>query len=191
MKLDQEQLEREQIFNAKRDSFMKRLESFSTLFHCIPRPFSAFECAKHGWKDTHDVLEKHPKICVLSCDDCSNKMYVIELDIEHAQKPDGKLSCSHTLLCCLSLCCVVIEFKKKYQDGLLKCHAEDCQWRSTECSDSVYNFPIVSVSEGLARFKNEANLILMACRNKQQSIPQLKHSLVKKRMQRNKDTLLA
>lgn len=63
-----------------RHDLMERLATYSFLFHYIARPLSALECAKHGWKDTHNVVDKDPKISILSCDSCTANMFVIDMD---------------------------------------------------------------------------------------------------------------
>jgi hypothetical protein len=44
--------------------------------------------------------------------------------------------------------------------------------------DSVYCFPLLTISEGLEQFKSEAHHIISACINKQQPLPQIQHALV-------------
>ena len=65
---------------ADRSKLMNRLASYTFLFHYMARPLTALTCAQHGWKDTKSVVEKDPKICVLTCEDCKNDMFVIDFD---------------------------------------------------------------------------------------------------------------
>lgn len=70
---------------------MARLSTFSILFHYIPRPLDALQCAKHGWKDAHSTIDKDPKICVLSCDSCNNNMFVIDVDFKICNEQKGRM----------------------------------------------------------------------------------------------------
>lgn len=68
---------------------MSRLSTFSFLYHYLPRPLSALDCAKHGWKDTKNVVEKDDHICVLTCSSCQNEMFVIDVDLDKADPLKG------------------------------------------------------------------------------------------------------
>lgn len=68
---------------------MKRLQSFGPVFHVYKRPVSALDCAKHGWKDTKEVDKVNPLVCIVSCDNCESKMYVIPIDSDHESLPKG------------------------------------------------------------------------------------------------------
>jgi hypothetical protein len=73
----------------KRVELMNRLKSFSVLYHSTDRPLSALACAKHGWKDTHTMIEEDPTMCVLVCEECGNKMYVIEIEPKDKHRVEG------------------------------------------------------------------------------------------------------
>jgi hypothetical protein len=119
---------------AKRVELMNRLESFSTLFHSTDRPLPALACAKHGWKDTHTLVPEDPTMCVLVCEECQNKMYVVEIEPKDKHKVEGnKLisryskktkPCLHTRL--------AIELDRKYRAGLFDCHKGECSWKSCQ-----------------------------------------------------------
>ncbi|KAI7897074.1 C3HC zinc finger-like-domain-containing protein [Mucor mucedo] len=146
-------------FNNRTD-LMARLSTFSVLFHHIPRPLNALQCAMHGWKDTKSTVDKDPKISVLICDSCQNNMFIIDLDVTLCNEQKA------------------LEIKKKYVDGLYKCHKEDCQWHDNQCEDSLYRFPLFTISDGLEQYKSEAQHIITACLEQHQSLPDIQHPLV-------------
>lgn len=73
----------------KRKGFFSRLNSYSPRFHHRKRPFTALECTKHGWRDTHLVGKQDSRTCILQCDDCHSKMYVISFD-PNVDSPKGR-----------------------------------------------------------------------------------------------------
>lgn len=72
---------------------MIRLSTYTLTFEYLPRPLTALECAKHGWKDTKCVVEEDPNICALACDDCDNKMFVIDVDLKTCDPVKGLCKC--------------------------------------------------------------------------------------------------
>lgn len=138
---------------------MSRLSSFSFLYHYLPRPLTALECAKHGWRDTRNVVEEDDHICVLACSHCHNEMFVIDVDLDKADPLKAPA------------------IQSKYKAGLYSCHKEDCIWRHDQCSDKVYSLPIYSLSEGVDRFEGEAKKIIAACEKTETALPQIKHQL--------------
>ncbi|KAI7901976.1 C3HC zinc finger-like-domain-containing protein [Cokeromyces recurvatus] len=146
------------LFN-DRPAFMKRLKSFSVRFINKERPLTALDCAKYGWKDTNCVDNTNQTTCILSCDNCKSKMYVVEVNQKYKYKPR------------------VIQAYKKYEQGLSEYHKEDCPWRNSHCDDKIYHFPYLFLKEGLEQFKGEARSILSACKAKGETIPTLKYPL--------------
>ncbi|KAI8643781.1 hypothetical protein BD408DRAFT_414205 [Parasitella parasitica] len=146
-KIEQEQAEAEaeakkaHLLEEKRSLFFSRLKSYSPRFQYRKRPFTALDSAKHGWRDTHLTGKADSKTCILECDKCHGKMFVISLD-PHSDNLKVK------------------EVTKIYKEGLMTCHAEDCQWRNGPDEDIVYNFPIVSLEDGLEIFKNNARMFI-------------------------------
>ncbi|KAK4511601.1 uncharacterized protein ATC70_012817 [Mucor velutinosus] len=134
---------RKALIAEKRDQFFSRLNSFSPRFYYRKRPFTALECAKYGWKDTHLVGKKDSKTCILQCDDCQGKMFVITFD-PNVDNPK------------------VQEVAKIYKESLVSCHAENCRWRNEPDTDVVYNFPIQSLEEGVSRLKRNAFFFVFA-----------------------------
>ncbi|OAD06368.1 hypothetical protein MUCCIDRAFT_155305 [Mucor lusitanicus CBS 277.49] len=128
---------RKALIAEKREHFFSRLNSYSPKFYCRKRPFTALECAKYGWRDTHLVGKKDAKTCILQCDDCQGKMFVITFDptIDNPK---------------------VQEVAKIYKESLILCHAEACRWRNGPDTDVVYNFPIQSLEDGVNRLQSNA-----------------------------------
>lgn len=112
---------------------MARLSTFSFLFHYISRPLTALECANHGWKDTQSVVDKDPKISVLSCDCCKNKMFVIDIDFKTCNQQKGLFVLIGWYIFNINTYCIAIVIKKKYDTGLYDCHKIECQWRHNKC----------------------------------------------------------
>ncbi|KAI9487204.1 MAG: C3HC zinc finger-like-domain-containing protein [Benjaminiella poitrasii] len=148
----------ETIFN-DRSAFMKRLESFSVRYINKERPLTALECAKYGWLDTNYVDSNNHATCILTCDNCKSKMYVVEVNRKYKHKPK------------------VMQAYRKYETGLSEYHKEDCPWRNNHCDDKIYHFPYLFPREGIERFKSEAKAILSACEAKGKIIPKLAYPL--------------
>ncbi|GAN01390.1 hypothetical protein MAM1_0007c00823 [Mucor ambiguus] len=128
---------KKELIAEKRHQFFRRLSSFSPRFYYRKRPFTALECAKYGWRDTHLVGKKDAKTCILQCDDCQGKMFVITFD-PNSENPKVK------------------EITNIYKESLISCHAETCQWRNGPDADVVYNFPIQSLEDGVNRLQGSA-----------------------------------
>ncbi|KAI8368729.1 hypothetical protein BD560DRAFT_447377 [Blakeslea trispora] len=135
---------------------MTRLKTFTTLYHCAPRPMSALEAAKHGWQ--HKSTQEDTTALLL-CMDCQRTMYVIDLPTQYQHKPEA------------------IKTIQYYQKGLFECHLETCPWRYHACKDTTYTFPFTTLLEGLDRLQNQARLFVTASQQNQQPIPLLKHTL--------------
>lgn len=97
---------------------MARLSSFSFLFQYIPRPVSALDCAKHGWKDTRAVTEKDENVCVLSCDTCKDNMFVIDCDYKRCDPQKGIFSLSLAKYNSWILSYKWIFYSKRYQEQI-------------------------------------------------------------------------
>ncbi|OBZ87842.1 hypothetical protein A0J61_04122 [Choanephora cucurbitarum] len=154
---DKEEIEAEKPVKVQKtvwDSagLMTRLKTFNTLYHCAPRPISALDGAKHGWR--HKATQEDAT-AVLGCEDCSQTMYVIEIPIRYQHKPEAIQAISY------------------YKKGLLQCHQEDCPWRYHGCKSTTYTFPLTTLLEGLDRLRNEARSFMTVA----SSIPTLKHPL--------------
>ncbi|KAL9555979.1 hypothetical protein MBANPS3_002093 [Mucor bainieri] len=125
------------LIEEKRERFFSRLKSFSPRFYCRKRPFTVLDGAKYGWRDTHMVGKKDAKTCILQCDECQGKMFVISFD---PNKDHPKVK----------------EIANIYKESLISCHAEACRWRNGPDADVVYNFPIQSLEDGVNRLEGSA-----------------------------------
>ncbi|KAI8879935.1 hypothetical protein K501DRAFT_335755 [Backusella circina FSU 941] len=123
-------------------AFMKRLESFSTLYITADRPLTALECALHGWHDTHTLSKDSPTTCIIQCLDCKNEVEVIRWKAEYNKTALGT------------------ETIKEYKNGLYDKHTADCQWHQNMCKSRLYSLNIKVRSEGFKRFKQEASNLL-------------------------------
>ncbi|KAG0810521.1 hypothetical protein G6F29_007732 [Rhizopus arrhizus] len=126
-----------------RGKLMNRLRTYQYIFFHKPRPLTALECAKYGWVHSRKVIESDPSIAVLNCTECDNNMFVIDVDFQQCTKIQA------------------MEVRKKYSEGLSGWHKEDCIWRDDHCSalDDIYNFPVITLSEGINRLKREGKNI--------------------------------
>lgn len=85
---------RRALMRDKRENFFRRLKSYSPRFHFRKRPFTALDGTKYGWRDTHLVGKKDPRTCILQCDACQGKMFVITFD-PNSDNPKGIFILDH------------------------------------------------------------------------------------------------